>query len=104
MSVGRSVGWLVGRSVGRVTHSFDDPHVAPYWATWPCLLQDGDKVLSAEERRNMLEDLQDKKEDIDNKQKQLEEQQTHQEQLQKQNSRGKYQRQSAKVITSAAKN
>ena len=27
-----SVGW----SVGRVTHSFDDPHVAPYWFTWPC--------------------------------------------------------------------
>ena len=32
---------LVGRSVGRlvclsVTHSFDDPHVAPYWPTWPC--------------------------------------------------------------------
>ena len=26
-----SVGWLVGR----VTHSFDDPHVAPYWPTWP---------------------------------------------------------------------
>ena len=25
------VGWLVGR----VTHSFDDPHVAPYWPTWP---------------------------------------------------------------------
>ena len=23
----------VGRSVGRVTHSFDDPHVAPYWPT-----------------------------------------------------------------------
>ena len=29
MSVGRLVGWLV-------THSFDDPHVAPYWPTWPC--------------------------------------------------------------------
>ena len=31
--------WLcpsVGRSVGWVTHSFDDPHVAPYWPTWPC--------------------------------------------------------------------
>ena len=27
-----SVGWLVGR----VRHSFDDPHVAPYWPTWPC--------------------------------------------------------------------
>ena len=26
------VGWLVGR----VTHLFDDPHVAPYWPTWPC--------------------------------------------------------------------
>ena len=25
-----SVGWSV-------THSFDDPHVAPYWPTWPCL-------------------------------------------------------------------
>ena len=29
--VGRSVGWLV-------THLFNDPHVAPYWPTWPCLL------------------------------------------------------------------
>ena len=29
-----SVGW----SVGRVTRSFDDPHVAPYWPTWPCYL------------------------------------------------------------------
>ena len=29
MSVGRLVGWLV-------THSFDDPHVANYWPTWPC--------------------------------------------------------------------
>ena len=31
--------WLcpsVGLSVGRVTHSFNDPHVAPYWPTWPC--------------------------------------------------------------------
>ena len=29
---------LVCRSVGRsVTHSLDDPHVAPYWPTWPCL-------------------------------------------------------------------
>ena len=27
---------LVGRSVGRVTYSFDDPLVAPYWPTWPC--------------------------------------------------------------------
>ena len=24
--------------VCRVTHSFDDPHVAPYWPTWPCFL------------------------------------------------------------------
>ena len=31
-SVCRLVGWLVGR----VTHSLDDPHVAPYWPTWPC--------------------------------------------------------------------
>ena len=30
-SVRRSVCWLV-------THSFDDPHVAPYWPTWPCFL------------------------------------------------------------------
>ena len=22
---------------GWVTHSFDDPYVAPYWPTWPCL-------------------------------------------------------------------
>ena len=28
----RSVGWSVCRSV---THSLDDPHVAPYWPTWP---------------------------------------------------------------------
>ena len=34
MSVGRSVGL----SVFGVTHSFDDPHVAPYWPTWPCYL------------------------------------------------------------------
>ena len=27
----------VGQSVGQsVTHPFDDPHVAPYWPTWPC--------------------------------------------------------------------
>ena len=33
------VGWLVGRSVCLlVTHSFDDPHVAPYWPTCPCSL------------------------------------------------------------------
>ena len=31
-----SVGLLVGRLVGRVTHSFHDPHIAPYWPTWPC--------------------------------------------------------------------
>ena len=30
-----NVGWSVGRLVGRVTHLFDDPHVAPYWPTWP---------------------------------------------------------------------
>ena len=37
---------LVGRSVGRsVTHSFDDPHGAPYWPTWPCsLAAPNDKV------------------------------------------------------------
>ena len=35
-----SVGWLVGRSVCGVAHSFDDPHVAPYWPTWPCFLDD----------------------------------------------------------------
>ena len=29
----------VGLSVGRVTYSFDDPHVAPYWPTWPCSYQ-----------------------------------------------------------------
>ena len=30
--------WL-SPSVGRlVTHSLDDPHVAPYWPTWPCFL------------------------------------------------------------------
>ena len=31
------VCWSVGLLVGRVTHSFDDPHVAPYWPTWPYL-------------------------------------------------------------------
>ena len=31
-----SVGWFFGRSVCGVTHLFDDPHVAPYWPTWPC--------------------------------------------------------------------
>ena len=29
--VGQSVCWSV-------THSFDDPHGAPYWPTWPCYL------------------------------------------------------------------
>ena len=28
----------VGRSVGRVTHSFDDPHGTPYWPTWSFFL------------------------------------------------------------------
>ena len=37
-SVVQSVGHLVGQSVGGVTHSFNDPHVAPYWPTWPCFL------------------------------------------------------------------
>ena len=31
-----SVGRSVGSSDCRVTHSFDDPHVAPYWPFWPC--------------------------------------------------------------------
>ena len=35
-SVGRLVDQSAGRSISRVTHSFDDPHVAPYWPTWPC--------------------------------------------------------------------
>ena len=35
MSVGRSVGL----SVFGVAHSFDDPHVALYWPTWPTLLK-----------------------------------------------------------------
>ena len=36
-SVGWLDGWLVGWLVGlSVPHSFDDPHVAPYWPTWPC--------------------------------------------------------------------
>ena len=26
----------VGLLVCRVTHSFDNPHAAPYWPTWPC--------------------------------------------------------------------
>ena len=33
-----SITGCVRWSVGRVTHSFDDPHVAPYWPTWPCFL------------------------------------------------------------------
>ena len=40
ISITGCVRWSVGRSVGRsvcgVTHSFGDPHVAPYWHTWPC--------------------------------------------------------------------
>ena len=36
------VGWSVGRWVGlSVTHAFKDPHVAPYWPTWPCLFYNG---------------------------------------------------------------
>ena len=38
ISITGCVRWSVGLSVGRVTHSFDDPHVAPYWPTWPCSL------------------------------------------------------------------
>ena len=33
---------LVGRSV---THSLDDPHIAPYWSTWPCFLSRGPKTV-----------------------------------------------------------
>ena len=30
------LGWSVGRSVGlSVTNSFDDPHGAPFWPSWP---------------------------------------------------------------------
>ena len=50
--------------------------------------QDKDNILSAEEKRNMLEDLQDKKEDIDNQQQQLEQQQYQQVKLQQQISKG----------------
>ena len=32
-SITGCVRWLVGLSV---THSFDDPHVAPYWPSLPC--------------------------------------------------------------------
>ena len=32
------VRWSVGRSVGRVTNSFDNPLGAPYWAAWPCFI------------------------------------------------------------------
>ena len=38
--VRRSVGWSVGWSV---THSFDDPHVAPYCPTWPCSIQGAER-------------------------------------------------------------
>ena len=39
--VGQSVGWGVGRG----KHSFDDPHVAPYWPTWPCsYLKEEEKI------------------------------------------------------------
>ena len=33
-----SITGCVRRLVGWVTHSFDDPHVAPYWPTWHCFL------------------------------------------------------------------
>ena len=37
MSVAGCARWSVGRSVGwLVTHSFNDPHVVPYWPTGPC--------------------------------------------------------------------
>ena len=32
------VGWSVYLLV---THLFDDPHVAPYWPTWPCFIIKG---------------------------------------------------------------
>ena len=32
-----SVGWSVCWLVGRVTHSFDDPHGIPFWPPWPRL-------------------------------------------------------------------
>ena len=41
-SVGRSVGRSVGLSV---THSFDNPHVAPYWPTWPCYFYSWIEIL-----------------------------------------------------------
>ena len=51
--VRRSVGWLVGRSVGwSVTHSFDDPHVAPYWPSWPGYLSHRQVRLKFEIRFN----------------------------------------------------
>ena len=40
-SITGCVLWPVGRSVGwSVPHSFDDPYVAPYWPSWPCLYID----------------------------------------------------------------
>ena len=45
---------LVGRLVGlSVTHLFDDLHVAPYWPTWPCFYEEGEKEGKVEGgRRN----------------------------------------------------
>ena len=42
----QSVDWSVGWSVGRVKHSFDDSHVAPYWPTWPCSTSTGDICIT----------------------------------------------------------
>ena len=42
-----SVGWSVGRSVGRVKHLFDDPPGAPYWPTWPCFFASKTEYLTS---------------------------------------------------------
>ena len=49
-SVGWLVGWLVGLSV---THLFNDPHVAPYWPTWPCYI----RIKSNKKVRLIFEDF-----------------------------------------------
>ena len=36
-----------------VTHSFDDPHIAPCWPTWPCFI-----ITVYCKRRSLLDALQ----------------------------------------------
>ena len=59
-SITGCVRWLVGRSVGwSVTHSFDDPHVAPYWPTLPCSSTSGLIFVHQEEEICLTVDTTD---------------------------------------------